>query len=376
MSVVSNTQAPQLLGSTRDPFTFAAGYHGPPGVYACDVTSTTAEALYRRTGVAARCRQSAGPTDFVRAIGTDQNTIAMVNAFECGWSAAFPQGSRWFLDQLALNSSESATSRLTEARCEFLRYAEKHAGPDGDLVGRPGVSYTVAEIDGPRISVRWLGGDIALLIHGMGETNVTVPHIIRTEFERKSIDVSAAPNPQVLTVLTRCFGPDSPQMDDVMLEEPWEARAGDVLVLMSNQAFHGLGHEAVTFLGATIIDPQQLADELADRAFTGDIFYAAVHVTRFESVDVPSEIRRAVSAYAAPAPVSNAGAYARSHEVLPLSWDPGGMMGIRPSGSLVMASWDEIDSSRAPVLVDVRMHHPRIGALWRLPRGLGNGPVV
>jgi len=166
------------------------------------------------------------------------------------------------------------------------------------------------------------------------------------QFKREHPDqahnLDAIPN-----VIVRSFGPRANQdAPDVAV---FDAQAGDTLLLLSKAALSAhLAPEEAAFAAAAYASPAALAARLTDVAFrNASAPFAAIVALRFDAVDVSEELDRLIAAYE---PGARHGAWlrawARTERALPVSFDMGGVAGLRRDGSVVSVAWDKPDSTR------------------------------
>jgi hypothetical protein len=145
------------------------------------------------------------------------------------------------------------------------------------------------------------------------------------------------------------MGPRSAD-DDPPGVAAFEVEAGDTIILLSKAIFRGpcVPIEEVAFAAALHTSPAVLAERLVQLAFAKpDTPYAAVAVLRFDAIDVAVEIDRLIDEYE-PDPRHGARlrGWAREQRALPVSFDMGGVLGMRPDGSVLSVSWDDPGSTR------------------------------
>lgn len=164
---------------------------------------------------------------------------------------------------------------------------------------------------------------------------------MREQYEREhpeAVDPEKVPN-----VLARTIGPRASVREGPQ-RATYNVKAGDTLVLVSRAAFRGpsVPTEDVAFAAAAYRSPSMLAERVAALAFsTEDSPYVAVGVLRFDDVDVSSEIDRLIDGYQ-PDPRHGGwlGDWARSHRCLPAAFDRGGVLGMKPDGTVLSVAWD------------------------------------
>jgi hypothetical protein len=233
-----------------------------------------------------------------------------------------------------------------QARSRFNNQAPAIVPRDADFPDDlpAAVLLAVAAVDGTA-HVVWIGGDIAVLARGFVATAVTTPHTLREQYSREhpdeAIDIEKIPNVLVRTIGPRAASQDPPAVAAFQLE------AGDTLVLLSKANFRGpcVPASEAAFAAGACSSPVILAERLADLAFANeDSPYAATAVLRFDAVDVESEIERLIDRYE---PDPRHGTWlrdwARLHCALPVSFDMGGVLGLKADGIVLSVAWDHWD---------------------------------
>gem|GEM_PF-1380101 len=290
-------------------------------------------------------------------VHVDANGVVLAllaNGFDSGFSTCWPTGSRLVLDLFVdawTSSSGSTSSRLASSvgrsREQFVTAVPNLVGDQNLDIDPPGATLLAVAVEGARIHAAWIGGDKALLARGFEAVGRTTPHTLLEQFKRQYPDqaqnLDAIPN-----VVVRSFGPRADQdPPDVTV---FDAQAGDTLLLLSKAALSGpcLPPEEAAFAAAAYASPAALAERLADVAFRNEKTpFAAVVALRFDAVDVSAELDRLIAAYE-PDPGHGAWlrAWARTERALPVSFDMGGVIGLRRDGSVVSVAWDDPGSTR------------------------------
>ena len=308
-----------------------------------------------RTGTALRWRPTlpARVTDLIR-VHVDANGVVLAllaNGFDSGFSTCWPIGSRLVLDLFVDAWTSSSGSTSTRLATSVRRSRDHFVAAAPNLVGDrhvdddpPGAALLAVVVEGAKVHAAWIGGDQALLARGFETVGGTTPHTLFEQFKREhpdqALNLDAIPN-----VLVRCFGPhDEPDF------AVFDAQAGDTLLLLSKAALSGpcVAPEEATFAAAAYTSPAALAHRLTDVAFRNvSTPFAAVVALRFDAVDVSAELDRLIAAYE-PDPRHGAwlGAWARTERALPVSFDMGGVAGLRRDGSVVSVAWDDPGSTR------------------------------
>ena len=311
-----------------------------------------------RTGTALRWRPtlSACITDLIR-VHVDANGVVLAllaNGFDSGFSTCWPTGSRLVLDIFVdawTSSSGSTSSRLASSvgrsREQFVTAVPNLVGAQNIDIDPPGATLLAVAVEGARSHAAWIGGDKALLARGFEAVGRTTPHTLLEQFKREhpeqAHNLDAFPN-----AVVRSFGPHANKdLPDVAV---FDAQAGDTLLLVSKAALSGpcLAPEEAAFAAAAYASPEALAERLTDVAFRNESTpFAAVVALRFDAVDVSAELDRLIAAYEAdPRHGAWLGAWARTERALPVSFDMGGVVGLRRDGSVVSVAWDDPGSTR------------------------------
>jgi hypothetical protein len=295
---------------------------------------------------------AAEDADLVRIHEEGDTRIAVLaNGFECAFSVCWPPASRLIVD-LFLQEWKGSTgpihSRLEAAfAIARKRFAADAPGLITEAADFPdevpsAVLLAVAQV-GTTAHAAWIGGDIAILARGFGAAGATVPHTLREEYARahpkQAADLDAVPN-----AVLRTIGPRAADQDPAASSR-FELEPGDTLLLLSKAAFRGPGVsvEQAAFAAAAHASPAVLAERLADLAFANeDSPYAAVAVLRLDPFSVGDRIEALINEYE-PDPNHGEwlGDWAREHRALPVSFDMGGVLSMRPDGSVVGVAWDD-----------------------------------
>jgi len=336
-----------------------------------------------RTGTALRWRPTlpAHVTDLIRVhVDADGAVLALLaNGFDSGFSTCWPIGSRLVLDLFVdawTSSSGSTSARLASSvrrsREEFVAAVPKLVEDETIDLDPPGATLLAVAVEGARVHAAWIGGDVALLARGFEAVGSTTPHTLREQFKREHPDqahnLHAIPN-----VVFRSFGPHANRDEpDVAV---FEAQAGDTLLLLSKAALSGpcLAPVDAAFAAAAYASPAALAGRLTDVASrNARTPFAAVVALRFDAVDVPAEIDRLIAAYE---PDPRHGAWlqdwARSERALPVSFDMGGVVGLRRDGAVVSVAWhdpgstreDPSDAAHLAATIGASRNHPALRTL-------------
>ena len=250
------------------------------------------------------------------------------------------------------DSSGRAEERLIiafeQARDRFNTRAPALVPPDADFPDDlPGaVLLAVAAVE-DTAHAAWIGGEIAVLARGFAVAFETTPHTLREQYTREHPDESIDPE-KIPNVLVRTIGPRAASQDPPAVAT-FHLEAGDTLVLLSKANFRGpcVPASEAAFAAAAYSTPAILAERLADLAFANeDAPYAATAVLRLDGVDVESEIDRLIDRYE-PDPKHGTWLrdWARSHRALPVSFDMGGVLGLKSDGMVLSIAWDHPNDS-------------------------------
>lgn len=247
-----------------------------------------------RRGAAFRWRPTrlpGEPHDVLRVVQADGVTLALLaNGYECGFSACWPPASRLVLDLFVdawAAASGPARGRLEVAFREacrlFVEQAPPLVAPDADFPDEmPSAILLAVVVEGRRVHVLWVGGDVAALVRGGRVVAETTPHTLVETFRREhpeETDVSHVPNVLVRSIL--CGAPEQAPPDHLA----FTIERGDTLLLLSRAVFRGPCVPLDDAARAAVRhgDPTALAEHLAEAGFTSnDTPYAAVIALRFD----------------------------------------------------------------------------------------------
>lgn len=185
----------------------------------------TVETAFRlRARGEASCAQAGA---FVRSIEVGGlHLAAIANAFDSGWGLTWPAGSSLALE-LIVDEVTSGTRGLVQGirstRDRFLERAPS-LPRDPDFPDAP-VRATISAfaLEGARVDVAWLGGDVAYLVRDGAIALETTPHTKHFVFD------GSGTHGRELLLLERSISVDD---DGEPSHVSFEARAGDTLVLL------------------------------------------------------------------------------------------------------------------------------------------------
>lgn len=312
-------------------------------------------ALYLRTGTAFRWRpvaQTAESSDVIRVIEEgDLKVIVLANAYDCGFAVCWPPGSRLVLDcfeQSWASATGTPQERLIgafdQAGIKFVEHAPALIPGDADFPDAPpGATLLVAVCQGSRVHLAWIGGDYAVQTRGFEVQARTTPHTLWQKWKQENPDSDVEPE-KIPNVLIRTIGSGAPDQGPPEIAS-FDLEPGDALVLLSKADIKGQGltRNDASFAAAIHASPQQAASQLVNTAFeTSDAPYAAAAVVRAESFELGPTLESLLRVYE---PDPRHGEWLRewstTQNALPVMFDMGGLLAMRPDGTIIGVDWDD-----------------------------------
>jgi len=177
--------------------------------------------------------------DLMRVEGT---LVVMASGHEDGWSSCWAKGSRLLLDLFVEAWRRGGLdAAIAEVHATFPPRARELVPPDPDGWIDPGGTILAAELTAEHLAIRWIGGELALLLRDGAIVARSTPHTLREAMRAAGTEIPEGA--QVPNVLTQAiFGEGRPLVVGAL---DVEVRAGDRLIVVSREVQRVLTAEQI-----------------------------------------------------------------------------------------------------------------------------------